>query len=151
MAQEADRLREFLAERDEPCPSCGYNLRGLAGRACPECGLGLTLRVGLAEPATGTLIATIVGLALGVGWSFSFLALMVGISLWEGSWPPGIAFVVPIATLIVLGAQLLFLARAKGRAVFRRRTPAERLWACFFAWTIFLGSLLLFAISLMHW
>ena len=28
---------------DVPCPSCGYNLRGLTlGRGCPECGLKVT-------------------------------------------------------------------------------------------------------------
>lgn len=32
-------LRGWLAGRDEPCPACGYNLRGTDGRACPECGV----------------------------------------------------------------------------------------------------------------
>ncbi len=31
-------LRSFLAERDAPCPECGYGLRGLTGDRCPECG-----------------------------------------------------------------------------------------------------------------
>ncbi|MGH7244447.1 MAG: hypothetical protein ACREJD_13635 [Phycisphaerales bacterium] len=34
---DASALRVFLESRDEPCPSCGYNLRGLASGACPEC------------------------------------------------------------------------------------------------------------------
>ncbi len=32
------RIRAFLAERDVPCPACGYNLRGASNRTCPECG-----------------------------------------------------------------------------------------------------------------
>ena len=30
-------LTEYLASRDEACPGCGYNLRGLVGDRCPEC------------------------------------------------------------------------------------------------------------------
>ncbi|MEX2218097.1 MAG: hypothetical protein WD749_04995 [Phycisphaerales bacterium] len=30
-------LHDFLAERDFPCPGCGYNLRGLEANVCPEC------------------------------------------------------------------------------------------------------------------
>jgi hypothetical protein len=30
---------EYLARHDVPCPSCGYNLRGLEKPVCPECGL----------------------------------------------------------------------------------------------------------------
>lgn len=39
----ATELRDFLADRDAPCPSCTYNLRGLSGPACPECGRALVL------------------------------------------------------------------------------------------------------------
>jgi len=31
-------LRSFLADRNAPCPACGYGLRGLVGNRCPECG-----------------------------------------------------------------------------------------------------------------
>jgi hypothetical protein len=33
-------LEGYLARRDVPCPSCGYNLRGLSEGTCPECGFG---------------------------------------------------------------------------------------------------------------
>jgi len=69
VADEAGRLREWLAERDEACPACGYNLRGLAGEA------------------TGSLIAAIVGLAVGLGGSGLFaIILLIGLlrySSWE--------------------------------------------------------------------
>ncbi len=42
-------LRDYLAAVGEPCPSCGYDLKGLTGRHCPECGQALRLRVGLAR------------------------------------------------------------------------------------------------------
>ncbi|MCC6659887.1 MAG: hypothetical protein IT437_03275 [Phycisphaerales bacterium] len=35
-------VREFVTERDLPCPECGYNLRGLVIPRCPECGLQIT-------------------------------------------------------------------------------------------------------------
>ena len=34
---DAALLAAYLAERDVPCPACGYNLRGLKAQACPEC------------------------------------------------------------------------------------------------------------------
>lgn len=46
----SDLLRAFLTDHDWPCPSCGYNLRNLAGPTCPECGTGLELSVGGADP-----------------------------------------------------------------------------------------------------
>ena len=36
-------LPTFLAHRDEPCPSCAYNLRGCTSPNCPECGRELRL------------------------------------------------------------------------------------------------------------
>jgi hypothetical protein len=34
----AQRLEQYLADRDLPCPRCTYPLRALRGEACPECG-----------------------------------------------------------------------------------------------------------------
>lgn len=62
-------LVEYLKERDEACPSCGYNLRGLRSEHCPECHEALVLRIGLAEPKQGTFIAGLVALAAGTGFS----------------------------------------------------------------------------------
>ena len=38
-----DPLESYLATHDEPCPKCGYNLRGLRGGTCPECGTRIDL------------------------------------------------------------------------------------------------------------
>ncbi|MFZ4574758.1 MAG: hypothetical protein ACOYN0_10205, partial [Phycisphaerales bacterium] len=35
----------FLANRDAPCPGCGYNLRGLTAPVCPECKRPVTLQL----------------------------------------------------------------------------------------------------------
>ncbi len=45
-----DLLREFLAERDVPCPRCGHNLRASNGRICPECGGAVAGMVILSRP-----------------------------------------------------------------------------------------------------
>ncbi len=37
------RLRDYLAQRDTPCPLCKYNLRDLATTECPECSEPLLL------------------------------------------------------------------------------------------------------------
>jgi len=61
-------LADFLADRDEPCPSCGYNLRGLKRPACPECGAGLTLRVNLTDPRLASFIGGVIALSVGAGF-----------------------------------------------------------------------------------
>lgn len=48
--READALRSFLANRDTPCPGCGYNLRGLTDATCPECGIPIELSVANRDP-----------------------------------------------------------------------------------------------------
>lgn len=43
-------LTSFLAERDAPCPGCGYNLRGNTDGRCPECGATITLGILNGDP-----------------------------------------------------------------------------------------------------
>jgi hypothetical protein len=61
-------LTRFLAERDQPCPGCDYNLRGLQTSVCPECNQPLVLRLALAEPKLGRFLGAVVGLAVGTGF-----------------------------------------------------------------------------------
>jgi hypothetical protein len=41
-----DLLLRYVHDRDEHCPACGYNIRGLVKPVCSECGERLHLRVG---------------------------------------------------------------------------------------------------------
>jgi hypothetical protein len=66
-------LIEFLCERDVPCPSCDYNLRGLTTGICPECGNTLRLGVSLAEPYVKAWIALVVALLPPAGCGLAIL------------------------------------------------------------------------------
>jgi hypothetical protein len=61
-----DPLRAYLAIKDEPCPECGYNLRGVEDGRCPECGHGLRLAVEGATARNGFIWF----LLLALGWVF---------------------------------------------------------------------------------
>lgn len=101
-------MQLFLAERDVPCPGCGYNLRGLESPACPECNEALELRITLAEPRQGAYIAGIIGLSIGIGFHGIMLAWAAFIMLWAGFgtasmmadvWPLPLALILEVAAL----------------------------------------------------
>ncbi len=88
---DAAALRAFLAERDVPCPGCGYNLRGLTGAVCPECGAPLTMeaiRLSLRRSGGAPVVAAGVGLLM-----FSVFAL------------PSAAFVLIMSAGMLLGSR----------------------------------------------
>src|SRR5437016_1347309 len=91
VASDASLLQTFLADRDVPCPQCGYNLRDLRGSRCPECGEDLVLRVTVAEPRQAALIAGLVGLSAGAGLNGLLLVYMGVQLLRENLWSdPGL-------------------------------------------------------------
>jgi hypothetical protein len=67
MTQSTDMLAAFLADRDYPCPGCGYNLRMLQSNRCPECAMEIQLAVHLTEPRQRALITGVVALSAGLG------------------------------------------------------------------------------------
>ena len=135
-------LNAYLADRDEPCPLCGYNLRTLSGDRCPECGNELRLQVGLVEPRMGWFIAALVACCVGLGGSVlvALLALFQAPSNW---WRTGGARAL-LVMLAVTGVLLPVLL--KNRRGFRM-APRERQrnWviaiACFVGvmWAMFLA------------
>ncbi|MCZ6736301.1 MAG: hypothetical protein O7C65_10990 [Planctomycetota bacterium] len=78
---EAELLKVLLAERDLPCPVCGYNLRAISSTNCPECGAKLDLRVGSTDLKLGPWLAAllVIGLPLGFLAGVAIICLAVGI------------------------------------------------------------------------
>ncbi len=127
-------LRSYLADRDEECPMCSYNLRGLTGPMCPECGEALRMRVSLCEPKLGLYLATVIGCAVGVGFSGIVMGWVVFLWLTD-DYGPGILDVWPlVAQLVVQGSGLAFLLW-KGRWV-RKRSATVRRALAVSAWAL---------------
>jgi hypothetical protein len=106
-------LNAFLAERDVPCPRCGYNLRSLVGRRCPECGDELTLRIGLVEPRAGAYMTALAASCFGVGGAGLFCALALSAapaSFWDE--PAAKALLVMLAVSSTLLTAVLVKRRA---------------------------------------
>jgi hypothetical protein len=92
-AQRPHAVGEFLADRDVPCPACGYNLRDLSSARCPECGLALRLPL-TARPSRGAAwwlgVVGIAGTAVALGdalvvsclRSKGVEAVVAGLGLW---------------------------------------------------------------------
>ncbi len=131
---DSDLLRAFLADRDTPCPGCGYNLRGLVGDLCPECAQRLRIGVGLVEPRLALYLAGLIGLAVGLGfegivliWALSLLAL--------GGSGPSFANLLPLIVGVGFqGASLWIWLRARPRV--RRLSLAWRAGLAAAAWTL---------------
>lgn len=117
-------LIAWLANRNVPCPGCGYNLRGLREPRCPECGSALALSVSIVDPylkawATAAACACAMG---GIGLLFVVLLVKEG---WPGP-PPGspgalaMEIMIPISLAMIpisatlLSARRRFLRRDRG-------------------------------------
>lgn len=83
-------LLAYLASHDEPCPNCGYSLRGVREPKCPECGAAVrlatpkersgigvgryALAVAALPMAIGVLFVVVGGLGLGFGYDAAKVA-----------------------------------------------------------------------------
>lgn len=143
----APSLRSFLAEQDAPCPSCGYNLRGLTGGFCPECHEALELRVGLVHRKLGSFITSLVGLAAGAGFSgllllYFFFVVMTRGRTMRQEW----AFLLTTGGGSVVEGGLLLLLIA-WRTRLARRGASVRWTIAGACWLLSVVNLVLFAMS----
>ena len=81
-------LVAFLSEREERCPVCRYNLRGLTHPRCPECGQALRLTVGTVDAYSRAWVTTVAALcaAAGVGIICLFVIVVDGWPYFSGFW-----------------------------------------------------------------
>lgn len=146
-------LRAYLSDRDEACPSCRYNLRGLDGRHCPECGQTLMLRVGLESPNMAAFIVGLVALASALGFNalmfifFLLLPLVMGRGRSSSPEMPLWLTVTGIGVLISVPGLLIWV-RQGGRI---RRMEARSRWAwAFLLWFVPVASLGAFLLAAIH-
>ncbi|MCH8165569.1 MAG: hypothetical protein IH889_08165 [Planctomycetes bacterium] len=131
---EAELLKALLAERDLPCPVCGYNLRAIASTNCPECGAKLDLRVGSTDLKLGPWLLTMLAGALPLGFFVCLLGFGIFVELIE----PGAVFfewwslVWFAAGIAVFGAEVCILAAVRrrfwGRPDMKRWRGALIIW-----------------------
>jgi len=133
-AQDAQLLSAYLAERDVPCPRCGYNLRALTSGRCPECGDEFQLQVGLVEPRLGAYVALLVACCFGCGGSTLFGA--VALTAAPRGWWTEPSAVVLLVQLLLSGVLLLIVLRARRR--FRKAARSVQ-------WTLAVAAWLLIA------
>jgi hypothetical protein len=125
-------LINFLAERDTPCPHCGYNLRGLQQAACPECNQAIVLKLGDAEHKLAAMIVALLFLGFGVGVD-TLVLVVVSLDLLGGAKFDSVSvrgLVTAALGLAVECAVLLALLRL--RRQFQWLTPSTR-WSIVFA------------------
>lgn len=123
-ARDLEILVSFLADRDESCPLCGYNLRGLTGERCPECAKSLVLRVGLQEPNLGAFMAGLIALASAAGFCLLMLSFFIVFGVMErGSIPS--AYLVATTLGAIFSATCLFIWIRNAKRV-RRWTRRQR-------------------------
>lgn len=152
-AIDVEAVRAYVAERDVPCPGCGYNLRGLTGERCPECNEALEVRIGLAEPRMGAFIACVVGLAVGAGaaglWELGALVMCLRLG-WPGGrevfWIMGY----PPLMLMLEGAALWWLVSAAGRRWLRSRPPGGARAAALGAWGLTMGLFIVWLLGVLR-
>lgn len=133
---DAGFLQAFLAERDAPCPNCGYNLRSLTSDRCPECAESLRLQVGLHEPRLMAYLGGLIGLAAGAGFGgmlllYAFYEIM--------SRPSSGAFIRSFLLItgtgfVVHGAALFYWI--KMRRYLRACTPIRRRLMVILCWVL---------------
>jgi hypothetical protein len=118
-----DAIATWLADRDVPCPECGYNLRSSTGNMCPECGLRLTLRVD-GQPSPSTWWFLCVGLLAGAVGFEALHMLAIAETAFTGTAPHrmGIEFATGTAMVGAIAAILWRLWRIRSEASTPKRT-----------------------------
>lgn len=132
-------LVTYLRDREEPCPACRYNLRGLTGEACPECGEPLRLRVGLVNPKLAAYFTLLCAAACGAGGSGLMLLLVLAQA--PGDWlveqlAGWVLMAMAVVTWTMVATTLRCARRLRRLGAWSRWSWAVAAWAIVLAFSV---------------
>ncbi len=128
----------WLAGRDEPCPVCGYNLRGSPAASCAECGSPLSLSLTSSRLKNGPWLLAFAAFVMAFGFdavASLLMAVSLLISFLVGGGMPPPDFWMMLSVLFVLnlvsagGAFVLLRKRGAWHRMKRQRAAAVALFA----------------------
>ncbi|MBL1217397.1 MAG: hypothetical protein D8M59_07860 [Planctomycetes bacterium] len=129
-ADQADPvLIAFLAERDEPCPKCGYNLRGCTSTKCPECGTTVKLVIKQAYWSPAAWVVTIMGICIPLGACIATSVMTAIITIISGFEPESLGFVFWNLCLCVVPAAILTSVASKQERFIDKSRATQRVYA----------------------
>ena len=70
-------LTNYLALREDRCPSCHYNIHKLTTDTCPECGEKLKIQVALKTPKLAAFVVGLIALSISAGFPLLFACLLI--------------------------------------------------------------------------
>jgi hypothetical protein len=140
-SEDRSLLGAYLAERDIPCPTCGYNLRGLKQASCPECGDRISLTITNFPTRSTEYFTGLVGLSV-----TSLLAIFLGaLELFAGA--PGLSMVSLVMAVVYAVAAVRWRRNLADFSSLPRHKKKERSLSC---WLGVLLFLLFIFVALVH-
>ncbi len=119
---QADMLKTFVADRNVPCPVCGYNLRNLSSAQCPECSASLEMRVGSSDLRMGMWLVALLSAALPLGFGVLVSVIVFLATYGEPEWEFHIAF----GLLSIIEGGLVAWLVVRRRAFWAMPRPRQR-------------------------
>jgi len=125
-------LTAWLADRDQPCPRCGYNLRGLVldpvSARCPECDLPIQLRLAQADAPIGPWLLAYTACAMGLGFDSVVLLTLLVMTAVSGGQGADLALLLLMTMmfLLAIGSLIGVLMLLRRRASWARLSKKDR-------------------------
>ena len=156
MTEERSELAAYLADRDVPCPGCGYNLRGIVGTKCPECSRSVDVAHLIERDRIGSIrgypAAAVAGIAYIVAANVGLYLVIHAAVVRSGDALAGVLYLVaaPLPVLSIVLCMLTLSLCTSRRLARHEPAPSMVLAGVYIVGTItmilaFVGLLLLLA------
>ncbi|QQE13342.1 hypothetical protein JD969_07755 [Planctomycetota bacterium] len=123
-------LLDYLAIREDHCPSCDYNIHKITSDTCPECGEALKLQVAMKTPKLAAFVVGLIALSISAGFPLLFAALITIIYFIDNPGPGFIQIVTSSLAFFALLCVPIYIWYRNRSKLIRSNNHARWFWAC---------------------